>query len=413
MMANVVVREPLVVLLVVTITSIFMIEVVTSFQLARYDHNHASTMVNMPTSPHKRVIRPNCCNHHYIRPNFVTSSIPSRIVRSNSHNSDNDSSNNMSNNNNNNFLQDIFQSAFANDRELLSQSNKRVGMLDEGISNGDDDGFIVVPKQSNVPELTPTQQAWRQKMLSPTQQQVQTTDLIDSTIRIDLYLSGIPNKDPSNDLYASKTNISLRDRSVGQVLPTQPTIASVGVSFLPNNKCAVTTIMISTEETSSGDDNDDSDTNDSTLPSSPSDSGGRSFVNTDITGDWKLSEDGKQIRFRISVYGFQRTIQTKGTIQKIYWSNEKETITETSTLYSIPEGWLYFETELMKRSNGSVQWMTNNNNNNKSIIGNQGMKNATPSSSSSNGIIKVEQTTGFLGIATRMVPCGKFVVTAS
>jgi hypothetical protein len=320
------------------------------------------------------------------------------IVRLNSKNSD-DSSNTSSNS----FLQDIFQSAFANDRELLSRSNKRVGMLDEGINSEDDDIFVV-PKQTKAPELTPTQQAWRQKMLSsPAQQQVQTTDLVDSTIRIDLYLSGVPNKDPSNDLYASKTNISLRDRSVGQVLPTVPTIANVYVSFLPNNKCAVSTIT--TKVASIIDDNgDESDISSSSLQSES----GNSFVNTDIIGDWKLSDDGKQIRFRISVYGFQRTIQTKGTIQKIYWSNEKESITETSTLYSIPEGWLYFETELVKRSNGSVQWMTN------SISGGTNKMNPISSSSSvSNGIIKVEQTTGFLGIASRMVPCGKFVVTES
>jgi hypothetical protein len=324
-------------------------------------------------------------------------------VRSNSKNSDDSNSKR----NGNNFFQDIFQSAFANDRDLLSQRNKRVGMLDEGIVSGDDDSVFVLPKQAKEPELTPTQLAWRQKMLSSsTQQQVQTTDLIDSTIRIDLYLSGIPNKDPSNDLYASKTNISLRDRSVGQVLPTVPTIANIYVSFLPDFKCAVS--MKPTKVASIEIDNDnENDT--SPISMTPSEENGNNFVNTDIIGDWKLSEDGKLIRFRISVYGFQRTIQTKGTIQKIYWSNEKESITETSTLYSIPEGWLYFETELLKRSNGSIQWMA-------SSIGSSTTKmNPTSSASSSvsNGIIKVEQTTGFLGIASRMVPCGKFIVTES
>ena len=321
-------------------------------------------------------------------------------VRPNSRNSDDG-------NNSNNFFQDMFQSAFANDRDLLSQTNKRVGMLDEGIINSDDDDNVfVVAKPTKAPELTPTQQAWRLKMLSSTQsQQVQSTDLIDSTIRMDLYLSGVPNKDPSNDLYASKTNISLRDRSVGQVLPTVPTIANIFISFLPNNKCAVSTI--STKEKSIENESDD-ESHVSTLPASSET--GNTFVNTDIVGDWKLSEDGKQIRFRISVYGFQRTIQTKGTIQKIYWSNEKDSVTETSTLYTIPEGWLYFETELVKRTNGSLQWMTN------SISSNTNKMNPTSSSSSSslsNGIIKVEQTTGFLGIASRMVPCGKFIVTES
>jgi hypothetical protein len=272
------------------------------------------------------------------------------------------SSNNDNRNDGSNFLQDIFQSAFANNRDLLSQSNKRVGMLDQGTIRDDDDSVFVVTKQK-IPELTATQQVWRQTILSSSSTlQVQLTDLIDSTIRIDLYLSGVPNKDPSNDLYASKTNISLRDRSVGQVLPTVPTIANIYISFLPNQKCVVSTTA-TTKVSSCGDtDNGDiSNSSDSALPSSSSMSSdtGSNFVNTDIVGDWKLSEDGKQIRFRISVSGFQRTIQTKGTIQKIYWSNEKESITETSTLYTIPEGWLYFETELVKRSNNSIQWMTN------------------------------------------------------
>ena len=381
---------------------------VTSFQLRRsdpiwiptnqYHHNHNTPLAHVTNSLHRGLFRPILCP---MRPRFVTKSMPSRIVRPNSKNSDDNS-------NGNNFLQDMFQSAFANDRELLSRANKRAGMLDEGISNGDDDDNVfVVPRSSKAPEWTPTQLAWRETMLSTsTQQKVQTTDLIDSTIRMDLYLSGVSNKDPSNDLYASKTNISLRDRSVGQVLPTQPTIANVQVSFLTNHKCAVS---ISTKE-SVIEDSNDGDENDTTgitsSPSLPLDRGS-SFVNSDVMGDWKLSEDGKQIRFRISVYGFQRTIQTKGTIQKIYWSNEKESVTETSTMYSIPEGWLYFETELVKRSNGSIQWMTT------SIGSPSKVMNATPSSSSSNGIIKVEQTTGFLGIASRMVPCGKFIVTAS
>jgi hypothetical protein len=320
------------------------------------------------------------------------------------------SKNDKNENENNNFLQDMFQSAFANDRELLSQSNKRIGMLDEGVGGDDDDDVFVVlnsisSSSQKGPELTPIQQAWRQKMmpLSPSQQTIQVSDFIDTSITMDLYLSGVPNKDPSNDLYASKTNISLRDRSVGQVLPTVPTISSLKIKFLLENKCAIVTPTPSL----SSDDDTTSIENETSRPTTTTASD--DFVNTNVRGDWKLSENGKQIRFRIQVFGFQRTIQTRGTIQKIYWSKEQDSITETSTLYSIPEGWLYFETELSKRSNGSVQWT------NPTVNPSSAMRKAvaTTTTSTSNGMIKIEQATGFLGIASRMVPCGKFMVTAS
>jgi hypothetical protein len=346
---------------------------------------------------------------------YTTKSV--MLLRSNSENTKTDSENN---NNNNNFLQDIFQSAFANDRELLSKSNKRIGMLDEGI-DGDDDAFLLIQPQTqkSIPELTPIQQAWRQKMMSSSSslsQMIETTDLIGSTIGIDLYLSGVPNKDPSNDLYASKTNISLRDRSVGQVLPSLPTISNVYIEFLSNNKCSVSTTLLSSSSLSNDDDtpNIDTDSTTTSLDVTTSTNNNHNFVNTNMIGDWKLSEDGKQIRFRINVYGYQRTIQTKGTIQKIYWSQEtNDSITETSTLYTIPEGWLYFETELLKRPNGSIQWMNSISSSIASITNLPTTKTRSSITSSSNGIIKIEQSTGMFGIASKMVPCGKFIVVSA
>ena len=92
-----------------------------------------------------------------------------------------------------------------------------------------------------------------------------------------------------------------------------------------------------------------------------------------------MSEDGTQVRFRIQVTGYTRTIETKGTIQKIYWSNDDDQVRETTTTYSIPAGWLYGEAEV-KSSRGSTQW--------------------------NNGVLKVEKTTGLLGASTNMIPCG-------
>jgi hypothetical protein len=273
-----------------------------------------------------------------------------------------------------NFFQDMLQSAFANDDQLLSQSNKRVGMLDEAL-DGDGD-TILVQQPTPRRELTATQQAWRQSMSSGSAVKVENADLIGTRISVDLYLTGVPNKDPSNDLYASRTNISARDRSVGQVLPAQPTLSGIQIQFAENQKCVVSTTA---EQIS--DKADDAKTTKTQLVNA--------FVNTQIEGDWKLSDDGRQLRCRMQVYGFQRTVQTKGSIQKIYWSQEKESISETSTIYSIPEGWLYFEMDLSRRRNSNnIQW-------------------------SPNGVLKIEQPMGMFGVASRMSPCGKFVVSSS
>jgi hypothetical protein len=238
--------------------------------------------------------------------------------------------------------------AFQNDANL-SRDNKRAGMLDEGLEE----------EQKSGRQLTSTQQAWRQAMMSST---ITKSEIEGMAIALDMFLTGVPSKDPSNDLYGSRTNISLRDRVVGQVLPSEPTVSGVTVSFLDNQKCEVQVLQ-------------DGDTN----------GGHNGFCKTEQLGDWKLSDDNRQIRFRLAVSGYKRTVQTKGTIQKIYWSSQDETNTQTSTTYSIPEGWLYFEADLL--AGKPVQW--------------------------SEGVIKVEQSMGLLGAASRMIACGKFVARYS
>lgn len=247
-----------------------------------------------------------------------------------------------------NFFKDMFGAAFDNDVSL-SRDNKLAGMLDEGVEGSDTE------RAERVKQLTSTQQAWRQKMMPTT---VSPADIEGSAITLDLFLTGIPNKDPSNDLFGSKTNISSRDRVVGQVVPTEPTVSGVQVRFQADQRCVVTTVVGANAD----------------------------FCKTGLPGDWKLSDGGgRQIRFRIPVTGFTRTIQTKGTIQKIYWSTQNEQTTQTSTTYSIPEGWLYFDAELVasKAPGKPIQW-------------------------SDGGVVKVEQSMGLLGAASRMIPCGKF-----
>jgi len=242
-----------------------------------------------------------------------------------------------------NFFKDLLGSAFENDA-TLSKDDKLDGMLDEGVEE------IDAERMARVQQLTSTQQQWRQKMQSAGG--AETSDLEGSKIELDLYLTGIPNKDPSNDLYGSKSNISSRDRVIGLTLPSTPSVAGVSLSFEPNAVCRVV-------DDASG------------------------FCSTDSPGDWKLSDDGRQIRFRLPVTGYTRTIETKGSIQKVYWSQEEEKTTQTSTVYSIPEGWMYGETELTKAVGKAIQW-------------------------NDDGVLKVEVSRGLLGASSRMIPCGKF-----
>ena len=245
-----------------------------------------------------------------------------------------------------NFFKDLLGDAFENDASL-SKVDKRDGMLDEGIEGADGD------RAARTTRLTATQQQWRQKVLSTGV--VQSTDMERTRFKLDFYLTGIPDKDPSNDLFGSKTNISSRDRVVGLTLPTKPSVAGVILSFESNGLCRVL-----------------------------KDESGFCVVGSDQTGEWKLSDDGRQIRFRIPVTGFTRTIETKGTIQKVYWSSQEETSSRTSTVYTIPAGWLYGESELIKPAGKkTVQW-------------------------TGDGVLKVEIQTGILGASLRMIPCGRF-----
>lgn len=265
-----------------------------------------------------------------------------------------------------NFLKDVLGGAFAND-DNLSQNNKRVGMLDEGLVDEQGDDAM---GGSSTRRLTATQQAWRQTMMQTAT--ISDADVEGSCIRMDLFLTGVPSKDPSNDLYGSKTNISSRDRVVGQILPTEPTVRGVQVVFLANQKCRV-------QSSTSGLAGDD-------------DGSGAGFCQPESVGDWRLSEggDNRQIRFRIAVTGYNRTVQTKGSIQKIYWSSQDEVTTQTSTTYSIPAGWLYFEADV-------APGRPTNDGSKRRLV------------SWSEGIAKVEQPMGFLGVASKMVPCGKFI----
>ena len=234
----------------------------------------------------------------------------------------------------------MIERAFEND-ENLSQDDKRTGQLEGPGDEYEESGG----RPSTT--LTETQEKWRRMNTEG----VMLNSLENQVFEMDFYLTGVPNKDPSNDLYGSRIKISSRDRQVGQPMPDKPTVPAIRIQFLPNNKC----VVVQSES---------------------------SFATPDVEGDWKLSDSGKEIRFRIDVTGYTRTVETKGSIQSIFWSDEADKTTQTSTTYSIPAGWMYGEAELSSNRPGVIQW--------------------------NNGVLKIEQAAGLMGAGSKMVPCGKF-----
>ncbi|CAB9521588.1 expressed unknown protein [Seminavis robusta] len=244
-----------------------------------------------------------------------------------------------------NFFKDVLGKAFENDASL--DTDKTKGQYD---GPGDEmDDSMSVGRLFPPQELTETQKRWRD-----TQQQPGGTPqllLTNSQWKLDLFLTGIPDRDPSNDLFASKVKISTRDRKVGLMVPEEPTVSDILVTLLEDGVCHV----VSDSE----------------------------FLNQGTNGAWKVSDDGQNVRISLDVNGYQRTVQTKGSIQKIYWSQEDETSVQTSTAYSIPAGPLFGDASLKSGAKvGTLQW--------------------------TDGILRVEQSAGLLGAGSKMVPCGRF-----
>ena len=111
----------------------------------------------------------------------------------------------------NSFFKNLIDQAFQND-DNLSQDEKRTGQIDEGSSDSETFGSV---------KLTETQQMWRKKTSNS------MTDLAGKAFDLDFYLTGAPNKDPSNDLFGARVNISSRDRKVGQAVPESPTLSNI------------------------------------------------------------------------------------------------------------------------------------------------------------------------------------------
>lgn len=123
------------------------------------------------------------------------------------------------------FFDNLLKDAFANDENL--SSDKATGQLEY---EGDDSTDFIAKASSS--QQTDTQKRWlaSQQKEKERKQKVQKQQVATGVIRgvkgapvnpelligttwvLDLYLAGIPDRDPSNDLYGSRVNISNRDK---------------------------------------------------------------------------------------------------------------------------------------------------------------------------------------------------------
>jgi len=236
-----------------------------------------------------------------------------------------------------NFFKEILEKAFENDGNLSPDKGK-------GQYDAPGEEFI---ESGPAEELTETQKKWRRKQFG---NDVTPMMLSGSKYTVNLFLAGVPERDPSNDLYGSKVNISSRDRGTGLSLPSTPTI-SIFVEFLENGVCKA----------------------------SPSE-----FTGGERDGEWKLSDDGKVLRFSMDTLGYTRTVETTGSIQNVYWTDKEEKTVRTRTSYSIPAGFVYGDVDItVGRVPGSFDF-------------------------GSSGVLRVEQSAGLFGVTSKLVPCGKF-----
>mmetsp|Transcript_97468 Transcript_97468/g.281236 ORF Transcript_97468/g.281236 Transcript_97468/m.281236 type:complete len:284 (-) Transcript_97468:3-854(-) len=238
-----------------------------------------------------------------------------------------------------NMFKDMIDKAFENDGNLSADKGK-------GQYDAPGEEFI---DSSPKEELTETQKKWRETQLT---NDVTPAMVSGSTCSMDLFLAGVAEKDPSNDLYAARVNISSRDKETGLSLPPTPSL-TITIEFLEDGVCKA----------------------------SESD-----FTTGENDGEWKLSEDGKILRFSLDTLGYTRTVETKGSIQKIYWTDEEEKSIQTQSSYSIPPGFVYCDIEVMAgRRPGTFAF-------------------------GDSGVIRLEKSTGLFGVSSKLVPCGRFEI---
>ena len=330
------------------------------------------------------------------------------------------------------FFDDLLKDAFSNDPNIA-----RGGVKGSIEGPGDEllDGGSI--RRKPVVQQTEIQRRWleaqeQQKQAAAARQDAQggriatikmakgaplTVDaLVGTDWELSLYLTGVPDRDPSNDLYGSKTNVSNRDRRLGPgaSLPREPT-ARVAVRFLAGG---VTSVLGSrrragAEEDEGDETNGDGIPNDGDYDDDYDDGDG--ICSRDVDGQWKLSADGKTLRIGIPIRGYRRTVTTTGTIQKVFWSGEVPSTTRTSSTYSIPEGFVYGDigvgygdrpgtlvmADERRGGGGGGSTTTGGGGGGGGQVG--GAETVVPG-----GLLRVEKRIGMLGASSKLLPCGKF-----
>jgi len=288
------------------------------------------------------------------------------------------------------FFDDLIKDAFSNDESL--GDGVKGSIEGPGDELNENFGLNI---QNQQPQQTEVQKRWleAQKIQKSQQQQqkqqeqrplvkfakgapLTTEVLLNTNWDLSLYLTGVPDRDPNNDLYGSKTNVSVRDRQLGLgvSLPQDPTARAI-IELLEGG-------VITIRGSYAGTDDDDSSDDASQVCS------------TDIPGQWKLSDDGKTIRIGIPIRGYRRTVTTMGTIQKVFWSEGEPTTSRTSSTYSIPEGFVYGDIGVGYGDRpGTLEMMD---------------EKATGMEVVPGGLLKVEKKMGMLGASSKLLPCGKF-----
>lgn len=279
---------------------------------------------------------------------------------------------------------DVLGDAFSNDPSLSKDDDKRGSI--EG--PGDDDDFVgnLLGENNKPVQQTEVQKRWIESQLKQKQPRGEQSSgrqfasvkaakgapLVEEALsntkwELSLYLTGVPDRDPSNDLYGGKVNVSLRDRRLGPgaSLPQDPT-ATVRILLLEGGDIA---LLCDEDE---------------------------QLCDVESDGVWKLSDDGRTVRLGIPVRGYRRTVVTTGTIQKVFWSQGESATTKTSSTYSIPAGFMYGDIGVGFGDRPGVLEMLDER-------GGGGEPGTVPG-----GLLRVEKKMGVLGAASKMIPCGKF-----
>lgn len=292
------------------------------------------------------------------------------------------------------FFDELIKDAFSNDPTLAKDSVK--GSI-EGPLDILNDKFV-----SKTTQKTQVQKRWLEAQQQKSQQQQPpppppimsassgqfitkkgaplTVEVLTNTNwELSLYLTGVPDRDPNNDLYGSKTNVSLRDRhlGLGVSLPRTPT-ARVRIMLLESGVVSITKSYAG---------NDDQVCDDGSIEDD--------ICSTDLPGQWKLSDDGKTIRIGIPIRGYRRIVTTTGTIQRVFWSQGEPLRSRTSSTYSIPEGFIFGDIGVgYGEKPGTLEMIDE-----KVTIGTE----INPG-----GLLRVEKKMGILGVSSKLLLCGKF-----